>query len=507
MTQSKQILAMLGISKAFPGVQALKEVDFDLIAGEVHALVGENGAGKSTLMKILGGVYQPDQGSITLKGRMVPIHNPREAGERGISIVHQELNLFPNLSIAENIFGGNMPSKGVLGFEDRKLSREKAAKYLEQFMLPLDPNMLVSQLSIAQQQVIEILKAIAQDASILILDEPTSSLAEHETEMLFKIIEKLKEEGIGIIYISHRLEEIFQIANRVSVLRDGQHVGTEQISEVKIDDIIRMMVGRDLKDIFDERQFDGGKVILDVKGLSKDGFFENIDFTLNAGEILGFAGLIGAGRSEVGLALFGALSSEGKISIEDESVEIHSPEHAMSLGIAYLSENRKTDGLFFNMGVRENISVSHLDEFSTLGLLNHRREGEKAKTLIQQLRIQTPSVEQKVLNLSGGNQQKVVLARWLAIKPKILIVDEPTRGIDVGAKLEIYSLLQDLASQGVGVIVISSEMPEILGISDRIIVMHEGKITGELLRNEATEEKIMALATSQELIDEPLGVN
>ncbi len=504
--EQERILEANQISKAFPGVQALDCVSFNLNHGEVHALVGENGAGKSTLMKILSGVHLPDDGFILLRGEAVEIRTPKSAQEYGISIVHQELNLFPNLTVAENIFGGDMPVKGLLGLEDRDLANQTASEYLKKFQSRIKPQTPVHRLSIAQQQIVEISKAISQQASILILDEPTSALTEHESDLLFKIIRQLRDDGMGIIYISHRLEEIFDIADRVTVLRDGKLVGTEVVENISIDRVIRMMVGRDLKDVFDCGARKITESVLRVSHLCHEDHYSDICFELHAGEILGMAGLIGAGRSEVGLSIFGALpASGGKIYVREKEVNINSPQRAMDLGIAYISENRQKDGLFFNMGVRENISVSHLDEYSKFGFMSYSQEAEAAEALVQQLRIQTPGVEQKVLNLSGGNQQKVVLGRWLAIQPEILIVDEPTRGIDVGAKMEIYSLLNQLAERGVAILLISSEMLEILGLSDRIIVMHEGKITGELLSSQASEEKIMALATSQDLTLEPIG--
>lgn len=500
MENDRSYLEMKGVYKGFPGVQALDDVSFNLNKGEVHALVGENGAGKTTLMKILSGAYQPDGGKIFIKGEKLHIDNPKKAQDLGISIVHQELNLFPNLTITENIFGGKMPVKRITGFENREEANITASKYLEKFQLPIPPETLVQNLSIAQQQVVEISKAIAQKASILILDEPTSALTDHESELLFQIIAQLKSDGLGIIYISHRLEEIFAIADRVTILRDGRCVGTKSITDTSMDQVINKMVGRDIEDIFSGKVTNLGEPVLAVEGLTNDQNFYDISFSVAAGEIVGLSGLIGAGRSEVGLAIFGALPyTSGSIKINSQEVDIKNPEQAMAKGVAYLSEDRQKDGLFLNMVVRENVSVSHLDNFTRFGMINKQKESIAAKAIVDQLRIQTPGVEQKVLNLSGGNQQKVVLGRWLEIKPRILIVDEPTRGIDVGAKLEIYNLLQSLAEQGVAILLISSEMPEILGMSDRILVMHEGKLTGTLGSKEATEEKIMALASNQSL--------
>jgi ABC-type sugar transport system ATPase subunit len=497
---------MRNISKAFPGVRALHHVSFDLKAGEVHALVGENGAGKSTLVKILGGVYQPDEGEIVLNGRPVEIKDPRHAQELGIAVVHQELNLFPNLTVAENLYAGKMPCHGALGFEDRQCAYRTAIEYLEKFELPIDPNTPLRELSLAQRQIVEISKVLLQKARVVILDEPTSSLAEHETLLLFKLIDQLKAEGLCVVYISHRLEEIFHIAERVTVLRDGEWVGTRQIADCNVEAVIRMMVGRELKDLYGQpggTRDRAARAVLTVENLASEGRFREVSFELRAGEILGMAGMVGAGRSDVGLALFGAVPvTAGTIRLNGEPIAITSPQSAMSHGIAYLSEDRRKDGLFLGMGVRSNITVSHLERFARLGFMSNRAEAAGAQEYVAALHIQTPGLEQLVLNLSGGNQQKVVLARWLAIQPRILIADEPTRGIDVGAKGEIYALLRRLAAQGVAVILISSEMPEVLGMSDRILVMHEGRLAGELSSAEATEEKVVTLATHQRGGDE-----
>jgi ABC-type sugar transport system ATPase subunit len=491
-------LAMRTISKRFPGVQALDRVSFDLRAGEVHALVGENGAGKSTLMKILSGVYQPDAGTILLAGEEVTFSGPRAAREHGIAIVHQELNLFPNLTVAENVFGGDMPARGLLALEDRTRAAQVSASYLSRFGLSLDTRTLVRSLSIGQQQVVEIARALAQKARVLILDEPTSSLAETEAEVLFNLIDQLRADGMCVIYISHRLEEIFRLADRVTVLRDGEYVATRTVAEIDIATVIRLMVGRQLEDVYGKPPGASDKCVLRVEGLASGKHFDGVSFELHAGEILGMAGLIGAGRSEVGLTLFGALPmTAGSVELDGRRVHIGSPQHAIQLGIAYLTENRRSDGLFLGMAVRPNISVSHLARFARFGMLNMRRERAGAQQYVQALNVQTPGVEQAVMKLSGGNQQKVLLARWLAIHPRVLIVDEPTRGVDVGAKVEIYTLLRRLAADGVAILLISSELPEVLGMADRILVMHEGKLTGALARNQATEEQIMTLATNQ----------
>ncbi|MEI6385685.1 MAG: sugar ABC transporter ATP-binding protein [Spirochaetota bacterium] len=497
---SPNVLEMRGIRKAFPGVQALDGVSFDLRVGEVHALVGENGAGKSTLMKILSGVYQPDGGEIVLGGTTVSIANPRYAQELGIAIVHQELSLFQNLTVAENIFSGNMPSTGPLGLEDRGKANRIAKEILARFDLPIDPSTPVASLSIGQQQVVEICKALSQKACLVILDEPTSSLTDHETELLFKTIRQLADEKIPVVYISHRLEEISHIADRVTVLRDGQLVGSRIVGEIDLGTIVRMMVGRNLElgSLYGTGEIQREAVLLQVEGLCCAGRFEDVSFDLRSGEILGMAGLVGAGRTDVALAIFGALATTGgTVLFEGKARAIRSPHEAVTAGIAYLPENRGLDGIFHSLSIRENISVTSLDDYARFGILDRRRETKAAQDFVDRLNIQLTGLEKAVSNLSGGNQQKVILGRWLAIHPKLLIVDEPTKGIDIGAKQEIYLLLHKLAQEGVGIIMISSEMPEVLGLSDRILVMHEGRLAGILKHDEASEERVMMLATGQ----------
>jgi len=493
-------LVMRSIGKRFPGVRALDNVHFDVRAGEVHALLGENGAGKSTLMKILCGVYQPDEGEILLHGARAVIRDPHDARAYGIAIVHQELSLFPNLSVAENIFVGSQPVSGPLRFIDRRASIRAARAHLAPFDVRLDLSAPAGLLSVAQQQVVEIAKALALRARILVLDEPTSALTARETEQLFALVRRLKAQGLAIVYISHRMEEIFEIAYRATVLRDGQFVGAVAVVGTTPDALIRMMVGRQLEQLYGQGGAGGGEGggeggdVLRVEGLSAAGRFRDVTFTLRRGEILGFAGLIGAGRSEVARAIFGADRRDtGRVYVDGRAVEIRSPADAMRRGIAYLSEDRQGDGLFLRMSVRQNVTVTHLKRLSRVGLMSRARESRESLSYVRQLRIRTPGVEQQVMNLSGGNQQKVMLARWLAIHPKVLIADEPTRGVDVGAKAEIYELLHALAAEGLGIILISSEMPEVLGMSDRILVMREGRVAGELAGAAATEEAIMAL--------------
>ncbi len=487
-------LVMRGIGKSFPGVRALDNVHFDVRAGEVHALLGENGAGKSTLMKILSGTYQPDEGDMVLQGVRTVIKDPHDAQSRGIAIVHQELSLFPNLSVAENIFVGSQPVSGPLRFIDRRASMRAARAYLDPFDVRLDLSSPARLLSVAQQQVVEIAKALALRARILVLDEPTSALTARETEQLFALVRGLKEQGLAIVYISHRMEEIFEIADRATVLRDGQLVGAVAVAETNPDTLIRMMVGRQLEQLYGQGAPRVGEDVLRVDSLSSAGRFRDVSFHLRRGEILGFAGLIGAGRSEVARTIFGAERRDaGRIYVEGRAVEIRSPADAMRRGIAYLSEDRQGDGLFPRMTVHRNVAISHLKRLSHLGVMVRAREARESASYVQRLRIRTPSIEQLVMNLSGGNQQKIMLARWLAIQPKVLIADEPTRGVDVGAKAEIYALLHALAAEGLGIILISSEMPEVLGMSDRILVMREGRVAGELAGTAATEEAIMAL--------------
>ncbi|QGP92537.1 Ribose import ATP-binding protein RbsA [Neomoorella glycerini] len=492
------LLQMRSISKSFPGVQALNRVDFDLQKGEIHALVGENGAGKSTLIKILAGAYIPDEGKIEFKGQTVTIDSPVVAQNLGIAIVHQETNLFPSLSVAENIFAGRQPVKGHLTFIDKNAMWYETRKLLQLFNVRIHPETKIQELSVGQRQIVEIAKALSLKAEILILDEPTSALTQNEVNLLFNIIDELRNRGLGIIYISHRLEEIFKVSDRITVLRDGQKVGTIKTPSASPQQIINMMVGRQLNDFYGQRLNQPGEAILSVSNLSLPGKFYDISLSLRRGEILGFAGLIGSGRTDVALALFGyqpALS--GELWLEGKKIWPRSPREAMRLGIAYVSEDRREKGLFTSMSLRDNISVTQLRRLSRWGLMDMQRENAAAIEMISRLRIRTPTIMQKVLNLSGGNQQKVALAKWLALNPKVLIVDEPTRGVDVGAKAEIYGILRSLAKQGVAVLMISSELPEILGLSDRILVMHEGRLAGEVLADKATEELIMTYAAGQ----------
>lgn len=499
---SDVLVSMEGIDKAFPGVQALSGCRFELLAGEVHALVGENGAGKSTLMKILTGVHRKDAGRIVYKGRDVDIPHPRAAWELGIGIIHQELNLIPHLSVAQNIFIGREPRRRLPFLLDEKELNRRTQSLLASIHLDVDPRTRVADLTIAKQQLVEIAKALSYNSHVLIMDEPTSALSDTEIQELFRIIRRLKAKGVGIVYISHRMDELKQICDRITVMRDGRTIGTVDAQEVTIDQIVNMMVGREIYET--AQPVSGAKapeVVLEVRSLSRGRAFQDVSFTLRKGEILGFAGLLGAGRTEVARAVFGADPvDEGEIFVNGRRVEIQSPADAVRLGIGYLPEDRKRHGLMLDLDVETNIIVATLQRFAAaLGWVQRHKVREEVQAYVEQLGVKTPGIEQRVRYLSGGNQQKVVIAKWLAKNCDVLIFDEPTRGIDVGAKGEIYKLLNDLvARQGKAVIMISSELPEILRMSHRIIVMCEGRVTGELAAHEASEEAIMSLATQRE---------
>lgn len=489
------ILEMTHISKSFAGVHALRDVRFDLQLGEVHALLGENGAGKSTLIKIITGVHQPDTGEIRLNGQAVTFANPLEARQRGIAAIYQEPSLFPDLDIAENIFVGRQPTKtgGQVAWGD--MYREATA-LLSSLGVQLDPKTKARNLSVAQQQMVEIARALSVHAKILIMDEPTSSLTLAEVDDLFRIVRQLREAGTAIVFISHRLEELFQLADRVTVLRDGAYVGTKTIGEVTTDSLIQMMVGRTLADMFPKLDVEAGKVVLQVEGLSREGLFRDVSFELRQGEILGMAGLVGAGRTDVARAIFGIdPATGGVIKIDGQPVKITSPEQAMRLGLAYVPEDRQHHGLILPLPISQNITLPILSEFARMGWLIGQGEQQTARQAATQMEVRAAGLWQKARELSGGNQQKVVLAKWLTTKPRILILDEPTRGIDVGTKAAVHGLMSQLAAQGMAIIMISSELPEVLGMSDRILVMREGRLTGELSRSEATQEKVMLAAT------------
>jgi ribose transport system ATP-binding protein len=494
-----QLLKVEGISKGFPGVQALDGVNFELDRGEVLALVGENGAGKSTLMKILSGIYTMDSGRIVIDGDEVDVTDPKVAQRLGISIIHQEMNLMPHLTVAQNIYIGREPRTGPW-VRDAELNR-RTKQLLQELDIHLRPAQVVGELTVAQQQMVEIAKALSFDhTKILIMDEPTSAISISETQVLFRLIRSLRDRGVGIVYISHRMEELRQIANRVTVLRDGQYVGTRRMDEVSDDDIIAMMVGREISAAYLSRQevpTDTGEVVLAVRGLSTKTLLRDVSFELHRGEILGFAGLMGAGRTETARAVIGAdPMTQGTITVDGREIRISSPAVAVRHGIGYLPEDRKRHGLMLEQDVAFNVAMASLQaNRAPLGFLREGRARRVTERFVKALRIKTPSTRTTVKTLSGGNQQKVVIAKWLARNCDVLIFDEPTRGIDVGAKEEIYKLLNDLADEGKAIIMISSELPEVLRLSHRIVVMSQGRVTGTLTPDKADQETIMKLAT------------
>ncbi|SHJ91441.1 sugar ABC transporter ATP-binding protein [Aureimonas altamirensis] len=490
------LLALDGIVKTFPGVRALGGVSFDLRPGEVHAVCGENGAGKSTLMKVIGGLYQADEGRILLDGEETRFTGTRQSEAAGIAIIHQELNLVPHLSVAENIFLAREPKRGP--FIDRARLNREAKALLERLKVAIAPTAEVRSLSIAQSQMVEIAKALSLNARVLIMDEPTSSLTESETSVLFRIIKNLKSAGVGIIYISHRLDEMAEIVDRVTVLRDGTHVSTRDFADTSVDEIVSDMVGRSLEEKFPPRtSTPTAEVLFSAEGLTRKGVFADVSFDLRRGEILGFAGLMGAGRTEVARAIFGADPLDaGTIRLGDRTLSIASPRDAIREGIAYLSEDRKGDGLALKMTVADNITLPSMDKVSgAAGFIRFGQEQEVARDYIARLSIRTPSARQVTRLLSGGNQQKIVIAKWLYRGSRILFFDEPTRGIDVGAKYAIYELMDALAADGFGIVLISSELPEILGVTDRIAVFHEGRVMATLDTAQTNQEDIMHYAS------------
>jgi len=488
-------LRMTGISKSFPGIRALSDVDLDVDAGEVHAIVGENGAGKSTLVKILAGVHHPDEGTIELDGNAVRLSDPIDARRHGIGMVYQELNLVPDLTVAENILLGVTPSRW--GLVNRRALREQARAILDELDARIDTDDLVGSLTVSQQQIVEIAKVYASRPRIVVLDEPTSSLSEHETQSLFRIIGRMTDAGLAVIYISHRLREVIEIAQRVTVLRDGRLVETRPTEGVTAPEMIRLMVGRELTEVFPKREVAIGDVVLSVAGLSRTDEFDDISLTVRSGEIVGMAGLVGAGRTEVARAIFGldALDA-GTIEVDGASVMIRGPRDAVRAGIAYVPEDRKRDGIVPQLSIKGNISLSVLKHVSVAGWIKPRAERALAQQKAEELSVSPPAIAPRVDTLSGGNQQKAVFAKWLATNPRILILDEPTRGVDVGAKSDIHTIIGELAAQGTAIILISSELPEVLAVSDRIIVLHEGRIAAELPRG-ASEHEVMHAATGE----------
>ena len=490
--QGRVLLEMKGIGKTFPGVKALEGVNLTIREGQVHALLGENGAGKSTLIKILFGAYSRDEGEILFDGKPADIKAPADAERLGISTIYQEFNLTPNMTIAENIFLGHLPT--TLGRIDWATVKKRSRELLDSLDVHLSVDTLTGSLSVAQQQMVEIAKALNRNTRILVMDEPSAVLGERDIENLFAVVRRLQATGIGIIYISHRLKEIFQLADEVTVLKDGRYIDTRPVAGVTMDELVKLMIGRDLEDVYPQRHGEAGDVVLEVSHLARD-----VSFQLRAGEIVGFAGITGSGRTEVARVIFGAdRPTAGEMTLFGKPYRPRSPRDAINHGIALVSEDRKREGLLLKLQVYVNTTISGLDRLTTFGLLRLKDEMSLVRKWITDLRIKTPSPEFLVVNMSGGNQQKVVLARWLSLGIKVFIMDEPTRGIDVGSKSEIYQIMADLAEQGVAIIMISSELPEVLGMSDRVMVMRDGNMVKELSRAEASEEVVMMYAVGHE---------
>jgi ribose transport system ATP-binding protein len=486
------VVSFRDVSKEFPGVLAVDSVDLEILPGEVHVVAGENGAGKSTLMKLLSQVERPSGGEIELSGERVDFHGPRYAQALGVAMVYQEFALASHLSIAENLFMGREP--GRFGFVNRRAESEEARGLLERVGLRTDPDRLVSTLTVAEMQRVEIAKALAIEAKVVIMDEPTATLAEKEIEGLFEVIRDLKSHGIAILYISHRLDEIFRIADRVTVMRDGEIVDTLPVSELDEDRLVRLMVGRDIENLYPKTEVEIGEVVLRVEGITRGNVLKDCSFEVRSGEIMGFAGLVGAGRTELARAVFGAdRVDSGRVELEGRELNIRNPRGAIEAGIGYLTEDRKGEGLALQLGVDQNITLANLP--TRFGFINLAEERQVARRRREELNIRTPSIRRRVQVLSGGNQQKVVVAKWLETRAKALLFDEPARGIDVGAKAEMFGLIEDLAKEGRAIVLISSYLPELLNMCDRILVMHEGEVAGVVQREEFSEERVMALAT------------
>lgn len=486
---------MKNIYKAFGTNAVLEGVNFDTHGGEIHALMGENGAGKSTMMNILTGMHKKDQGTILINGKEHSYTNPKEAEEHGVSFIHQEMNTWPQMTVLENLFIGK-EMKNKIGFIRSKEMKTLALKTFKELGITMDLDADVQTLSVGQQQMIEIAKALMTDCQVLIMDEPTAALTDREIRMLFKIIQHLKTKEVAIIYISHRMEEIFEISDRITVMRDGMTVDTTLTKETNVDDVVRKMVGREISDYYPKKNAEIGETVFEVKNLSGTSGFENISFSVKSGEIVGFSGLMGAGRTEIMRGIFGIDPiSQGEIILEGKKVQLKNPSTSIKAGVGFLTENRKEEGLVLDFSIKDNISLPSIDEFRVRGLVDTKTEDEFVQLLMKRLTVKAQNEDISAGSLSGGNQQKVVLAKWIGIGPKVLILDEPTRGVDVGAKREIYQLMNELAERGVAIVMVSSDLPEVLGVSDRILVVHEGKIAGELNRTEATQEKIMNLAT------------
>lgn len=492
-------IEMKGINKAFGGNPVLQNAGFVLADGEIHALMGENGAGKSTLMKILTGVYTRDAGTVTVNGKEVVYNNAQEAEKEGIVFIHQELNVLFDLTVEEKMFLGK-EIHNRFGVCNKKAMQKEVRRILDVLGVNIKPEAKMDTLSVGQQQMIEIAKALMVDAKVIIMDEPTAALSQSETVTLFKVVRSLKQKGVSIVYISHRMEEIFELCDRITILRDGEYVGTKNIPETNMDEIVKMMIGREIGERYPERNTKLGDVVFEVKNLNCPGTFKNVNFNVRAGEVLGVAGLMGAGRTEIMQSIFGNMPHvTGQIFMNGQEIQNKNPWDAMDNGIGFITEDRKIEGLMLEKSIMENISIANLGRISQKGVLNKKREQEMTQQGIEDLHIKCTGAQHACGNLSGGNQQKVVFAKWIFTEPKLLILDEPTRGVDIGAKKEIYSIINKLADKGVAIIMVSSELPEILGMSDRIMVVHEGKIGGFIDKNEANQENIMILATGGEL--------
>ena len=492
-------IEMRGIDKSFGGNAVLKNAGFLLDDGEVHALMGENGAGKSTLMKILTGVYTKDAGQVIVDGKEVCYNNPQEAEKAGIVFIHQELNVLFDLTVEENMFLGKEIKK-VFGICDRKAMRKRVQEILDMLGVDIDPTQRMDELSIGQQQMIEIAKALMVDAKVLIMDEPTAALTQSETEVLFKVVNSLRKKGVSIVYISHRMEEIFELCDRITILRDGTYIDTKRIADIDMNDIVKMMIGREIGERYPVRNSKIGDVAFEVKNLNCPGAFENVSFEVRAGEVLGVSGLMGAGRTEIMQAIFGNMPNvTGQLFLDGKEIKNKNPQQAIQNGIGFITEDRKVEGLMLEESIMKNISLANLGRISNGGVINKKKEQELVNKGIEELRIRCFGPQHECNNLSGGNQQKVVLSKWLMTQPDILFLDEPTRGIDVGAKYEIYTIIEEMAANGKAVCLISSELPEILGMCDRIYTMNEGRITGEVSREEADQEVLMKLMTKEEV--------
>lgn len=488
---------MKNISKSFSENQVLTEVDFEVRKGEIHALMGENGAGKSTLVKVLTGIHHRDSGIIKIKGNEVEFSNPKQAEEEGIVVIHQELNIIPYLTVAQNIYLGKEITYGKTGILNTDKMNKLAAKTLQQLgVTDIKPQDIAGELSVGKQQMVEIARALSTNAEVIIMDEPTSALTDREIEKLFNVIHSLKEQGVAFVYISHRMEEIFQICDRISILRDGNYIGTKYIADTSFEEVVKMMVGRELGERYPVKNNKIGEVIFQVENLTINGLFERVNFEVREGEILGVSGLMGAGRTEVMEAIFGYRKKDsGTVKLNGKPLKTNHPINLIKEKIGFITEDRKGKGLVLDSSIRENIALTNFEIISKFGVIERSEERNLVEKLIRKLRVKASSIEQKAETLSGGNQQKVVIAKWLGINPKVLILDEPTRGVDIGAKKEIYSIINQLAKNGVAIIMISSELPELLGVSDRIMVMHEGKVKAFFDKHEATQEKIMMAAT------------